>query len=270
MSDSNRPTAVAGTFYPKEPEKLTALLDQFCGQPGGKRRRVPAIVAPHAGYIYSGAIAGEAYRRIEVPQNVLLLCPNHSGKGKRVSVWTEGEWETPLGPLPVNHRIAAIFLQAMGENRGDRDAHLYEHAIEVHLPFIKYLRPNAKIIPVTLGPLSFETCQLVGKAIAAVLSEEPDMLVIASTDMSHYLSAEECTRRDQPALDAIKKVSAEGLYRAVTQNDISMCGFIPTTAVLSACKLLGVKHGEILRYGNSGDTSGDYERVVAYAAALLQ
>lgn len=267
-----RPTAVAGTFYPKDEVALREMLTRFCAGPAATRRTVRAIVAPHAGYLYSGAIAGEVYRKITVPAKAIIVCPNHYGGGKQISVWSEGEWETPLGNVPVDTELAGVFLQSVGESTGDRQAHLREHANEVHIPFLKFLRDDIQILPVTLGPLSLESCHLVAKAIAATVEAaggKEKILVIASTDMSHYISAQQATLRDQPALQAIKSVAADGLYRAVVETDISMCGFVPTTAVLSATSTMGATRGEILRYGHSGEISKDFDRVVAYAAAWI-
>lgn len=263
-----RRTAAAGKFYPSDPIELTNMLANLVGK--HKRVHAPAIVVPHAGYIYSGAIAGEAYGRIVVPKNVILLCPNHSGKGKKISVWSEGEWECPLGNVPIQTELARYFLEAIGETEGDDKAHIYEHANEVHVPFLKFANDNVSIVPITLGGLSLENCGLVGKAIAATVALAPkDTLVVASTDMSHYLSSDQCEKKDKIALKAIESLSAQSLYQSVTQHEISMCGFIPTTCVLAAGPWIGVNRSELLRYGTSGDVTRDYSNVVAYASVIL-
>ncbi|MBI4402829.1 MAG: AmmeMemoRadiSam system protein B [Deltaproteobacteria bacterium] len=271
MSSWYRPTAVAGTFYPKEKEALSSMIEEWLEVGKVIPQKVTAIVAPHAGYLYSGKFAAQAYKRIHIPDRIYLLCPNHSGFGNQIAVWSEGEWETPLGTLSVDQQSAQDFLSNCGQRKGDRDAHIYEHAIEVHLPFIHTLNPAAKIIPICLGPLSLETCVSLGKALArTVQASKVETLLIASTDMSHYIHADEARKKDSLALAAIEKVDATKLYETVAHNDVSMCGFVPTTCVLEAAKLLAAKSGQIVAYGNSGEVTGDMKSVVAYAAALIQ
>ncbi len=265
-----REPAVAGTFYPKEKSKLMAMLEQFC-TPLITPKAVLAIVAPHAGYIYSGRIAGEVYRRITIPDKVIIACPNHTGQGKKISVWQEGSWKTPLGEVPVNTVLAKAFLTEVGENSGDVKAHEYEHAIEVHIPFLQSRNPKVSILPIVLGPLHLDSCEHVARALAqTVLSQSEPVLLVASTDMSHYISAEQAKGKDALALKAIENLNHEELYHTVVQNEISMCGFIPTTCILGAANKLGAKHSEIVAYGNSGDTTQDFRSVVAYAGALIR
>ncbi len=275
MESSNwtRVPAVAGRFYPESSTNLQALIEKyFEGAPHDKLKPV-AVFAPHAGYIYSGKIAGDIYKSIAPPESVIILCPNHSGKGSRISVWGRGQWETPVGSAQVDEALAEFFIElTQGEAKLDRDAHLFEHAIEVHLPFLLKLNPHVKILPITLGHLRMESIENVGQALAKTVKKFPEkqILIVASTDMSHFLSAEQAKQCDQPALNAIEKMDAAGLYQAVTDHDISMCGFIPTTAAIIASKILGATGAKVISYGNSGDTSGDYSRVVAYAAGWIK
>lgn len=267
--DWRRPTAVAGTFYPRDENVLRDQLATFCGR-NTSPEKATAIIAPHAGYVYSGEIAGSVYGRVQIPDCVVILCPNHSGLGPRVSLWTEGSWETPFGDVPIDLELAQALLTEFKETEGDQEAHLYEHAIEVHLPFLKWLNPNVRIVPIVLGALHLSRCQSMGDAIARVISrwEEP-VLILASTDMSHYVSSEEASRKDASALKAIESVDPAQLYAAVVENEISMCGFVPTTVALQACRALGKSKGEVLRYGDSSLRSGDKSRVVAYASAQI-
>jgi MEMO1 family protein len=265
MTSWTRPAAVAGRFYPGEPAKLRAALEKFC-EPAPELRTPFALIAPHAGYVYSGKFAGEAYRRTEVPDEVIVLCPNHTGRGARVSVWAEGEWETPLGAVAVAADRTKRLLAALSFAKADREAHRFEHAIEVHLPFLLHRNPKVTIVPVVLGGLGWPQIKEVGGALAEV---SEGALVIASTDMSHYISAQEAKRLDEKALLEIDRLNGEGLYQTVVDHDISMCGFIPTAAVLAAARQKGVRHSERLAYGTSGEVTGDLQSVVAYASAWL-
>jgi MEMO1 family protein len=258
-----RQAAVAGRFYPEDPKKLTAMLQEFHGTTP-ERKKQTAIIAPHAGYIYSGKIAGDIYRVTEIPDTVVLLCPNHTGRGAMISVWAKGEWECPLGNVAVDEDLASQLLEKINMTE-DQEAHEYEHAIEVHLPFLKYANPNVRIVPVVLGPLRVADCLKVGK----VLAELNPSLLIASTDMSHYIPAAAAKKQDQFALTEIENLQPAGLYRAVETHEISMCGFIPTVAVLEAAKRLGAAHSHLISYGHSGERTRDFSSVVAYAGLAI-
>ncbi len=269
-----RKAAVAGRFYPGSAKALEDLLRDYLTPAETPLLRPLAVIAPHAGYIYSGRIAGEIYRRIEVPNRVVILCPNHTGDGARISVWAKGAWETPLGDVPVDEALAdAIIERSGGTAQADRNAHLFEHAIEVHLPFLLARNPRIQIVPIVLGRLKEEDALRFGEALAGATSAtsgDLDTLIVASTDMSHYVSADNAKKYDAPALDAIAAMDGSLLYQTVVQNDISMCGFIPTATAIFAAKKLGASTAKIISYGNSGDASGDYDQVVAYASGYLK
>lgn len=265
-----RPPVVAGRFYPKEEAKLLGFLEEVC-TPAAKKQKALAIMAPHAGYIYSGQVAGDVYRQTEIPENVFILCPNHTGKGPRVSVWSEGAWETPLGRIPVAEDLAKKLMDTLSLKDGDMLAHIYEHAIEVHLPFLQIAQKNLRIIPIVLGHLRLENCIEVGKALATVIEQagREKCLIVASSDMSHYIPADVAKILDQKALDQVKKLSPVGLFNTVAENGISMCGVIPMTATLEAVTLMGGKKSELISYAHSGDVTGDMKSVVGYANALF-
>lgn len=264
-----RQPAVSGKFYPGDADDLTKMLkDFFDSGPAPERQKPFAAIAPHAGYIYSGKIAAQVFRRLEIPKTVILLGPNHTGLGKRISIWNKGSWLTPLGEVGVDGALADRILQKVGEDSGDQDSHEFEHCLEVQLPFLQYLSPSVTIVPIVLGPLRADACLKIGRAIAEAVSElaPNDTLLLASTDMSHYISAQEAGEKDALALRQIERLDPANLYRTVADNEISMCGFIPTTCVLQAASQLGARRGEILAYGNSGEATGDLRRVVAYAS----
>jgi AmmeMemoRadiSam system protein B len=268
-----RKTAVAGHFYPSDPEALKAMLASFCseGQKSEIKKSPWGIMAPHAGFIYSGKIAGDVYGRLEMPDKVIILSPNHTGHGPKISVWTEGEWETPLGRVPVEKSLAQSFIGHCNDAKADTDAHQYEHSIEVHLPFLVWLNSKVQILPITLGALTWRICASLGESLAKTVGDFPDekILVIASSDMSHYIPADEAKKQDTLALVQVEQVSGEGLYRAVVEKEISMCGFIPTAVMLHAAGYQSEIQGEILSYGNSGQRTGDHESVVGYASAWV-
>lgn len=266
-----RKTAVAGTFYPKDPERLRDLVRDCLGPPAPSRGRAKAVVAPHAGYIYSGRFAGQAYARVEIPNRVIVLCPNHTGRGPRVSLWPEGAWETPFGEVPIDEALADRLLsEGEGMVTPDTAAHAQEHGIEVHLPFLLAINPGVRIVPIVVGPLTVESCQKMGAAVArAVGPEREPVLLVASTDMSHYVPATEAKAKDTLALAELERLDAEGLYRVASENDISMCGLMPTTSTLVAAKALGATRSRLVAYGHSGERTGDLKSVVAYASAIL-
>lgn len=266
-----REPVVAGRFYPGSPTSLTASLKEFL-TPAPSRLIAPlAIFAPHAGYIYSGKIAGDVYKSIEVPDSVILLCPNHTGQGAKMALWGKGRWKTPLGDVPVDETLSAEILKAApGRVILEKTAHLDEHAIEVHLPFLLTRNPNVSIVPLTLGRLRIDDIEALGKAIAtAITASQKTVLIVASTDMSHYLPAKVAAEADRPALEKIGAMDPQGLYETVVKNGISMCGFIPTATALMAAKLLGARHAELVTYGHSGERSGDFTSVVAYASGFI-
>jgi AmmeMemoRadiSam system protein B len=226
-------------------------------------------MGPHAGYVYSGAILGETYAAVELPPTLVLMCPNHTGRGVRQSLWASGSWSTPLGPAAIDDELTGALLRD-SSLQPDLDAHRFEHAIEVHLPFALARRPDIRIVPITLARLSFDECEALGASLAeAIRAHEREVLVCASTDMSHYLDAETARRLDMLALEAVQAFDPRGLHETVEAHEISMCGYVPTTVAMVAARALGATSAHLVRYGNSGDASGDYQRVVGYAGAIF-
>ncbi len=265
-----RQPAVAGQFYPDNIDALTTMLTEFCPQIIPKAV-VPGIMVPHAGYIYSGAIAGQVYDRVEIPDRIILLGPNHHGIGHPGAVYATGSWLTPLGEILIDERLAATLLEVSPELQADTTAHRLEHSLEVQVPFIQYLNKQAKLVPICLGQQPLDHLLAIGESVAAVVQNSPEpILIIASTDMTHFESAESALRKDRMALDCVEQLDAEGLFRTVAEQRISMCGFMPTVVMLKAAALLGAAQCEIVIYGNSGDVTHDYNDVVAYAGALVK
>jgi AmmeMemoRadiSam system protein B len=220
--------------------------------------------------VYSGSIAGQTWARVVVPRRVVLMCPNHTGRGVPCSLWPGGGWRLPTGVVPVDTELCTA-IEARCGARPDRAAHLHEHALEVHLPFALARQPELRIAALCLSGLSLPECRELGEGLAEVVrgSDEP-VLLVASTDMSHYVSVDEAATLDGMALARVLELDPEGLYHTVRSHRISMCGVLPTTVALFAACALGATETELVRYGHSGERSGDLERVVGYAGVLVR
>lgn len=266
-----RPPVSSGRFYPREPDRLKSLLDEFCPETKEKTPAI-AIMVPHAGYLYSGQIAGDVYKKIKVPEYAIILCPNHTGKGPKISVWSEGAWDTPLGRVAIGEDLAKKLLAGLSLNDGDMSGHTHEHGVEVHVPFLQHVRKDIKIVPIVVGHLRPDQCLKVGENLAKVIEAfgKEKVLLVASSDMSHYIPADVAFIQDGKALVHVKALDPEGLYKTVAENEISMCGVVPTTIVLEAAKRLGAKEAELVSYGNSAGDVGDLADVVGYANAIIR
>lgn len=268
MEGVRRP-AVAGLFYPNRPEQVEADLSHLLEdiQPKLSPR---AVVVPHAGWMYSGMVAGAVYGRLALPRLVVLLGPNHTGLGPWGSIMTRGRWAIPGGEIPIAAPLAERILAESRELEEDEAAHAREHALEVQLPFLRRLRPDVQFVPVTLMKTDLAFCDAVGRAVAAAVRAYPEpTLLVSSTDLNHYESQAVSNKKDRLAIDAILNLEPERLQRTVRDHRISMCGIAPTTALLSALRELGAGRAELVRYMTSGDVSGDYERVVGYCGVLI-
>jgi len=265
----SRSPAVAGTFYPDDAGDLLRDVERCLG-PAGAAASVLAIVAPHAGYIYSGSVAGAVYRAVRLPRRVVLLGPNHTGRGVPLALYPGGDWTTPLGPVEIDPELTRALAAECPGIEVDLAAHRQEHALEVQIPFLQVLVPGFRFAAVCVGTDDLEELQELGRALARVVaaSAEP-VLLIASSDMNHYEAAAIGSRKDQLAIARVLALDPVGLHRAVHEHDISMCGFAPTVAVLTACRALGASTGRLVRYAHSGEVSGDNEHVVGYAGMTI-
>lgn len=261
---------VAGTFYPADREALNAELGRLVYSDIEKRKAI-GIISPHAGYIYSGAIAGELISAVAVPEKIIILGPNHTGLGPAASIMPEGIWSLPNGAVPVDSVLAQELMSNTEILTSDISAHQGEHSIEVQIPFLLHRRQNIEIVPITLMGLSLDSCRELGRSIArTITSYGADVLIVASSDMTHYESAESAGEKDKKAIDKVLTLDPEGLLDVVVRNRISMCGAIPATVMLFAARELGAKKASLVRYANSGEVSGDYERVVGYAGMMVE
>ncbi len=266
-----RHPAVAGRFYPRDPSDLHQEVDTYLAQ-SPKPKTIPALgcIAPHAGYMYSGHVAGAVFARIEVPQLCLVLCPNHTGMGRPLAIMSEGAWETPLGEVAIEEEFAAALKKGCSLLSEDALAHRSEHAAEVELPFLQERQSKLKIVPIALGTSQFEPLALLGNAIADVVTDHKEpVLIVASSDMNHYEPDTVTRVKDHKAIEPILALDARALYDVVMQQQISMCGFGPAVAMLTATKKLGAKSAELVKYATSGDISGDRDMVVGYAGVIV-
>lgn len=268
-TSSVRHPAVAGRFYPKEQRKLLADIRSYV-HPAATTIAALGCIVPHAGYMYSGHVAGAVYAHLEIPERCIVLCPNHTGMGTPLSIMSTGAWETPLGEVPIDSELASALLERFPLLSEDSSAHLAEHAIEVQLPFLQTRRKNLRFVPVAIGTRQFEALEAFGQAIGEVISraQEP-ILVLASSDMNHYESDPVTRAKDHRAIDRILALDPKGLHEVVMNEEISMCGFGPAVAMLTAAKRLGATRAELIKYATSGDISGDRQMVVGYAGIAV-
>lgn len=268
-----RHPAVAGRFYPRDPDDLrTEALGYLSQSISGNAVRSKAIgcIAPHAGYMYSGHVAGAVFARIEIPRLCVVMCPNHTGMGRALAIMSEGSWETPLGEVSIDTEFAAALKRRFPYLQDDPAAHRAEHAAEVELPFLQLLQPELQFVPIALGTGQYEALEQLGLALADVIAQENNpVLIVASSDMNHYESDVVTRVKDHRAIEKILTLDARGLYDVVRQQDISMCGFGPSVAMLTAARILGAKSAELVKYATSGDISGDRNMVVGYAGIVV-
>ncbi len=274
MSTAVRQAAVAGRFYPANAQHLRAEVETYttarADTPPESKIRALGCVVPHAGYVYSGHVAGAVYRRLELPLRYVILCPNHTGVGEPLAIMSEGLWRTPLGNAMIDSDLAAQLKLQMPLLSEDPVAHRFEHALEVQLPFLQVLKPGFRFVPITVGTSNFEALGALGVVIGNALAElrEP-FLVIASSDMNHYENDEVTRVKDRRAIDQLLALAPRGLYDVVREGDISMCGYGPAVVMLTAARKLGAHQAELIRYATSGDISGDKDMVVGYAGIAV-
>jgi len=264
-----RQPAVAGFFYPGSKDQLAGMLRAM--MPAGSTA-APAlgVMLPHAGYIYSGEIAAETLSRVELPERIVLLGPNHHGSGADFAVSRATAWKTPLGESEIDGELANLIVDSIPQAEFDDNAHLEEHSLEVLVPLIQWLRPEARIVPISIKSFALEPLLDFGSRLAGSLRTLEDRpLLVTSSDMSHYLPGQQARDKDFLAIEAIRKLAPDELYRTVRENRISMCGVAPCVAMLQAGLQLGASSAELVRYGNSGEKTGDQSSVVGYAGIVV-
>lgn len=266
-----RHPAVAGRFYPRDANDLRAEARAYLSN-ARAAPAVPAIgcIAPHAGYVYSGHVAGAVFASIEIPSRCLVLCPNHTGIGHPLAIMSDGAWETPLGQVPIDVGLAASLKTRFPALEEDATAHRAEHAAEVELPFLQLLQPDLRFVPIALGTRQFEILAALGEAVADVIAtEKSPVLIVASSDMNHYESDAVTRVKDGRAIEPILTLDPHTLHEVVVHQEISMCGLGPAVVLLTAARRLGATSAKLIRYATSGDISGDRQAVVGYAGIVI-
>jgi len=269
-TDRIRKPVVAGQFYPADALELSRQIKSFIDE---KALKIDAIACmlPHAGYVYSGAVAGATVSRVNVKERIILLGPNHTGLGEPFSISSEGTWQTPLGEVQIDSFLAKKILGSSNFLKQDRLAHANEHSLEVELPFLQYFRKDIKITPIAFLSDDLVALKEIGKGIAKIIIDEgleKSTLIVASSDMTHYETKAQAEKQDKEAISAILELNEDKLMERVKRLGISMCGYMPAIAMLSAVKGLGAKRAELIKYQTSGEVNKDYSSVVGYAGII--
>ena len=269
-----REPAVAGRFYPGRPAELREMIERMLAETSGEPQPARGGVVPHAGLLYSGSCAARVFNQVSIPPVVVILAPNHTGRYENVGgagAWDSGAFETPLGALSVDEDFVTRLEAACPLVAHDPAAHRWEHAVEVELPFLVMLAPESRIVPLVLAWDDWAKSRTLACALAGVVRESPDdVLLLASSDMTHYESAGRAAAKDRMALDAVERLDAEGLLAVCHRENVTMCGRAPAAVVLEATRQLGAERAEVVDYRHSGWVTGDDSSVVAYAGVVIR
>jgi MEMO1 family protein len=264
--------AVAGRFYPSDPEELSNVVRECMRvAPGAPAASVvKACLVPHAGYIYSGTVAGAVFSRIVLPRKILILGVRHFPRGQQMAILSSGAWRTPLGDAPIDGALAEALGAACPLLREDSVAHSAEHSLEVQLPFLQSLAPGFEFVPLALGTVRFEDLVPVGEAVGRVIkASREQILLLTTSDLNHYEDDATTRVKDWKAIECLLALDARGLHDTCRNEQISMCGLGPAVAMLTALRVLGAKNSELVRYATSADASGDTSAVVGYAGMIF-
>src|SRR5579863_1145884 len=268
-----RPPAVAGKFYPAQPEILRRDLEKYLnpsGPPSPKIERALGCVAPHAGYMYSGHVAGAVYQKLPPRSAYIIICPNHFGRGAPLAMMSSGAWHTPLGDVPVDQTLAVALRDCCHLITEDPVAHAQEHSLEVQLPFLQHQVKSFTFVPVSVGVGNYAALEILGHCLAHIVkTAKKPVMIIASSDMNHYEPDNITRMKDRRAIDRILALDPRGLHDVVHQEKISMCGYGPAIAMLTAVIELGARNTELVKYATSADVSGDRSAVVGYAGIIV-
>ena len=264
-----RSPAVAGQFYPANPDHLRQEVRELL-VPAPHPIAALGCVVPHAGYMYSGGVAGAVYGALHLPSLFLILCPNHTGQGEPMAIMSAGEWRTPLGAARIDSELAGHLLRACPMLREDAGAHADEHSLEVQLPFLQYRVPHMRFVPIAIGRGDFAALEQFGQALGqALVGWREPLLIVASSDMNHY-ERDELTRvKDGRAIEAILALDPGRLCRVLHEDHNTMCGYGPVIAMLDAARRLGADAATLIRYATSADAGGRRSAVVGYAGIAV-
>jgi hypothetical protein len=261
---------VAGYFYPSDPENLRSMIQKMVDL-NAPKKKAKCIISPHAGYVYSGKVAGLVYSTTILPENYVILGPSHVYMDSRIAIMKEGEWMTPLGNIPVNEELADMISYHVEAIREEDDVHKKEHSLEVQLPFLQFFKKKLSIVPICISYYAeYQDLENLGKALAqSIKTFGKETLIISSTDMSHQETQETAQKKDKKAIDQILDLNAKKLVDTVKKENISMCGFQPTATGIIAAKKMGANKATLVKYQTSGDVTGDFDQVVDYAGIRI-
>jgi MEMO1 family protein len=271
ISSMTRKPVVAGTFYPADPSALKKMIRGLAPKTTPNKEDVIACILPHAGYVYSGKVAAAVLCAIHIPSTCIIIGPNHTGNGEEASIMTEGEWQTPLGTIPIDTALAKNILAGSKYLKEDGIAHAEEHSIEVLLPLLQEIsQSRISIVPIALASIEDLVYKDTADAIVkAVKKNGKGVLIVASSDMTHYEPHDQAARKDEQAIKAMLGRDDQELLNKVNELQISMCGSVPAAVALRAANALGAKDAKLVAYQTSGDASGDYSSVVGYAGIII-
>ena len=285
MSINERPKrapAVAGMFYPDNPKDLRHLIDQSFRDPrfgpgrqppSTAKRRIYGLVCPHAGYVYSGTVAANGFFEISSLDfnDVIMVGPNHYGIGKGVAIMRSGVWQSPLGDVEINSKLAEEIASRSATSDFSDTSHSKDHCLEVQIPFLQYIRQKVQIVPIVLIMQDIDTAFDLGKAIAETVAERAgeSTLLIASSDLTHYEPNEDAHRKDNELIKAVLDLDVYKFYAVLERLNVSACGYGAIASIMVAVKSLGATRGELLRYATSGDVTGDKGAVVGYSSIVF-
>jgi len=270
-----RDPILAGAWYPSDAAKLRAMVQGFLAKAEKitARGKLVALIAPHAGYDYSGRVAGQAYKLLEKQRidTVVVLAPSHRAPFAGVAVYDAGGFRTPLGVMELDNEFIATLKAKEPRVSFIEEAHRQEHAVEIQIPFLQVVQPNAKLVPLVVAEQNPELCQALAKALAQTIGESKNksVLLVASSDLSHYHERQAAKALDDKVLESVKQFDPEMFLRNLVDKKCEACGAAPILTIMYAAKLLGATSGQVLAYGDSGDTAGDTSKVVGYLAAAF-
>jgi AmmeMemoRadiSam system protein B len=265
-----RSAVAAGRFYPDSASEISEIMETLVDK-NAQKEAVIGLLMPHAGYPYSGPVAGATISRARLKDTFIIIGPSHTGLGQPFSIMTEGKWQTPLGEVEIDSKLGKELLATSDYLQEDEAAHLYEHAVEVQIPFLQYLKPDIKIVPIILAYATAEVYKEIGRDIARSIRESKGKaVIIASGDMTHYEPQASAEEKDNQAIQAMLKLDEDELTRRYEELDISMCAYGPAVCLITAATELGASGAELVRYQTSGDATGDYSSVVGYAGIIVK
>jgi len=261
-----RDAAVKGVFYPSDPDEIKRFVESYKVN-NDANEAAKMVILPHAGYVFSGATAVKTLSEIRLPENIILMGPNHTGIGKNVAVYPSGKWETPFGDVAINDELSARFIEQGFES--DKTAHAREHSLEVQMPLLKYFREDVNVVPITFKMIDYEACKYAARVIFETIKDRDDILLLISSDFNHFENLDVTNDKDSAAISKIMEMEPEGLLEVVIKKDISMCGVIPAVVGMLVVKKLGFSNVRLVEHTTSAEASGDTSKVVGYAGIII-